>query len=460
MKNSDELRAEIEALETEVRDIAAADETTPEQDSRLDEAADELPALRAELAKAEKREALLDEVRAGRTTVPAEAPQVMRRVETDIDVRTAARSEVRDAAMKSIEDARWLSPESQERAASLLERRSINFDGESFSRQLVASERPAYRSAFQKGLQGLSHLMSEDERRADAEFRAMSTTTTAGGFGIPVLIDPTVITTDGTGLLGILPYCRIEPITNDAWKGVSAGHTDWSFDAEAAEVSDDASTYAQPTVDVHKAQALIPYSIEIEQDYPGFASEMSALLAEGYEDLLAQKVAVGTGANQPWGAFTTTVTQVTVTTDNQFNAADIDKVWAALPEKFRARATWFMNVDVENDIRAFSAGDNYNRFTVDQAAAGLMQLNGRPVVLSDWAPTWTGTDGAAILVVGDFSKFVVAQRVGMSVELVPHLTSTGSNRPNGTRGWYAYARVGSDKTIANGFRRLHNIDTP
>lgn len=460
MKNSDELRAEIEALETEVRDIAAADETTPEQDSRLDEAADELPALRAELAKAEKREALLDEVRAGRTTVPAEAPQVMRRVETDIDVRTAARSEVRDAAMKSIEDARWLSPESQERAASLLERRSINFDGESFSRQLVASERPAYRSAFQKGLQGLSHLMSEDERRADAEFRAMSTTTTAGGFGIPVLIDPTVITTDGTGLLGILPYCRIEPITNDAWKGVSAGHTDWSFDAEAAEVSDDASTYAQPTVDVHKAQALIPYSIEIEQDYPGFASEMSALLAEGYEDLLAQKVAVGTGANQPWGIFTTTVTQVTVTTDNQFNAADIDKVWAALPEKFRARATWFMNVDVENDIRAFSAGDNYNRFTVDQAAAGLMQLNGRPVVLSDWAPTWTGTDAAAILVVGDFSKFVVAQRVGMSVELVPHLTSTGSNRPNGTRGWYAYARVGSDKTIANGFRRLHNIDTP
>ena len=73
MKNSQELRAEIDALEIEVRDIAAADETTPEQDARLDEAADQLPALRAELVKAEKRDALLAEVRAGRPTVEGDA---------------------------------------------------------------------------------------------------------------------------------------------------------------------------------------------------------------------------------------------------------------------------------------------------------------------------------------------------------------------------------------------------
>ena len=47
----------------------------------------------------------------------------------------------------------------------------------------------------------------------------------------------------------------------------------------------------------------------------------------------------------------------------------------------------------------------------------------------------------------------------MSVELVPHLTSTGNNRPNGTRGWYAYARVGADKSVQNAFRVLKNITT-
>lgn len=462
-----ELIAVRDALVAEIAELRDLDDITPEQDERLDGALDELDDVRAAIVKAEQRSARLATVEADverRSARPVSGDganvQIMRRVQpAEVDVRTAPATEVRDAARKLADEARWLSPEQQAQVEKLASRRSENFDGDLFARQVVASERPEYRSAFQKGLAGLQHLMTEAERRADAEFRAMSTTTTAGGFGIPVLIDPTVLTTGGQGLLGLLPYCRIEPITTKEWKGVSAGATDWSFDAESAEVSDDASTFAQPTVTTHKAQALIPYSIEIEQDYPGFATEMAALLAEGYEDLLAEAVAVGTGTNQPWGIFQTTTTTVDVTTDNTFGAADIDKVWAALPEKFRQRAVWFMNVDVENDIRNFGSGTATSRFTVDQTASGISLLNGRPVVLSDFAPTWTGTDGAKILVVGDFSKYVIAQRVGMTVELVPHLTSTGNNRPNGTRGWYAYARVGADKSVLNAFRVLKNITT-
>jgi len=464
MKNASEIRAQLDALDAEVRSIAEIDEPTDEHIARLDEITETAPTLRAELVRAEKRDALLAEVRAGRPTVEGDASargdfQVIKPVETAIDVRNAPLGEVRDAARKLIDGANWLSAGEQESVEGLLSKRSRNFDGNSVARQLVASERPEYRSAFQKHMLGQDYLLSEDERQAVSEFRAMSSTTTAGGFGIPVLIDPTVLVTNGTGLLGLLPYCRVEPITNDVWKGVSAGNTEWSFDAEGAEVSDDASTFAQPSVSAEKAQALIPYSIEIEQDYPGFAAEMTALLRDGYEDLLAEKLMTGTGTNEPWGIFQTTTTTVDVTTDNTFGAADIDKVWAALPEKFRARSTWVMNVDVENDIRGFGSGTATSRFTVDQTAGGISLLNGRPVVLSDYAPTWTGTDAASILVLGDFSQFVVAQRVGMTVELVPHLTSTGNNRPNGTRGWYAYARVGSDKALINAFRKLKNITT-
>jgi HK97 family phage major capsid protein len=274
-----------------------------------------------------------------------------------------------------------------------------------------------------------------------------------------VLIDPTIIVTTGTGLLGLLPHIRIENITSKEWKAVTAGATAWSFDAESAEVSDDASTFAQPTVTTHKAQALIPFSIEIGQDYPGFASEMSTLLSEGYYDLLANKIMTGTGTVEPWGLFVATTTTVDVTTDNTFGAADIDKVWAALPEKRRAAAKWVMNVDVENDVRGFGSGTATSRFTVDQTAEGISLLNGKQVVLSDYAPTWTGTDGANILVVGDLMKYCMAQRVGMTVELVPHLTSTGSNRPNGTRGLYAFARVGANVLDGGAFRKLKNITT-
>ena len=35
------------------------------------------------------------------------------------------------------------------------------------------------------------------------------------------------------------------------------------------------------------ARGFIPYSIEVGQDYPGFASEMSQLLAEGYDESMS-----------------------------------------------------------------------------------------------------------------------------------------------------------------------------
>ena len=67
-----------------------------------------------------------------------------------------------------------------------------------------------------------------------------------------------------------------------------------------------------------------------------------------------------------------------------------------------------------------------------------------------------GTTGAAnILVVGDFKNYVVFDRIGARVELVPHML--GSNRlPNGTRGAYAWFRTGAKTINTNGFRLTLN----
>jgi len=63
------------------------------------------------------------------------------------------------------------------------------------------------------------------------------------------------------------------------------------------------------------------------------------------------------------------------------------------------------------------------------------------------------TTGNTILTVGDFSRYVIVDRVGMSVELLPHLL--GSNRrPTGQRGLYAFWRNGAGVVDANAFRRL------
>jgi HK97 family phage major capsid protein len=461
------LQAEIEERQARIDELVSLDDITPEQDAQLTA---EVEAQRDALAKRdelEARAAAVAEVRAKASTfTPGTAPTFIRKAEqpAPTEVRFLSHGEARDAAMRVLDTAAdvKVTTRSAEHIERLMQQRSVNVDGSYIAKRLLLTENDAYRSAFAKGIASPTPAWTSEEARALSEFRAASIgTDAAGGFGVPVLIDPTIIVSSGAADVPLLRVARVETITNDEWKGVSSAAAAWSWDGEAGEVSDDMTTLAQPTVTAHKAQAFIPFSIEVGQDYPNFAGEMGKLLEQGYMDLLAAATATGSGSSQPFGIFTAldanASSEVVVTTDGSFGAVDIDKVWAALPERFRRNAKWFMNVDVENEIRAFGSGTATSRFTVDQTKEGISLLNGKEVLLSDSAPTFTGTTGASnILVVGDFSNYLVAQRAGMNVELVPHLLATANNRPSGQRGLYAWVRVGADSIVDNGFRLLQN----
>jgi len=458
MSRIDKLRAATSERADKIKALLALpeDEQTDERAAVLRSLVDEQEPELVALAEAEA----LAERAAKAATVPTAKPYSPGPSATDLDIRSADRTEVRDAAKRVLDEARHAKDEQRTAAEKLLNGQYSYVNGDAFARRLVATERPEYRSAFHKAINGQADTLTDAERRAVAEVRAFGVTTDAsGGFAVPVTIDPTILITTGTGLVGILPFCRVEPVLTDAWRGISSAAAAWSFDAELAEVSDDAMTLAQPSVDVHQTQAFIPYSIQWGEDYANAGAELQRAIVAGYYDQMASALMVGTGSAQPWGIFATTVTTVDVTTDNTFGAADIDKVWAALPELRRANATWVMNVDVENDVRGFGSGTATSRFTVDQTAEGISLLNGKRVVTSDYAPTWTGTDAASILVVGDFREFLVAQRVGMVVEYIPHVFSGTAGRPIAARGLYARARYGSNVTMAGAFRRLKNQTT-
>ena len=64
------------------------------------------------------------------------------------------------------------------------------------------------------------------------------------------------------------------------------------------------------------------------------------------------------------------------------------------------------------------------------------------------------TSSSFVAVFGDFSNYVIADRIGLTVELIPHLFHTANNRPSGSRGWYAYYRVGADSVNDSAFRHL------
>lgn len=397
------------------------------------------------------------------------APQIMQRVQPwadGADPRSLTRTEARDQALAILESrdhTRHLGTDQVDQVDRLLRTQNSNCDGSYVARLALLTERAEYRSAWQKLVTQPNPVLTSEEARAVndvQEFRAMSSSPSAGGYGVPVLIDPSIILTAQGSLNPFRRISRSETITTDAWKGVSSAGVTWSYDVEASEVSDDSPTLAQPSVSVHEARGFIPYSIRIGQDYPGFADEMSRLLVEGYDELQAQAFATGSGNNQPYGILTAldanTNVEVVVTSDGVFQGADINKTWAALPDRWKNNATWVMSHSVGNEIAAFGNGNNLSFLTVD--LTGVVEtIRRRPIEFSSYFPDFTGTTGSAnILVVGDFRNYLIVDRVGMSVELVPHLFSTTNNRPTGQRGWFAYARHGADSIADVAFRLLQN----
>ncbi len=500
-RTSVDVTAEMEVKRAEMVELSEIDGTDEEVEAavqRSTELLDEIKELDEERVKAIDYEKRVEAVRAmallpanrepgdGAKPATPKSPEVMRKVDpwADIDPRgisSLPKADVISRARAFIEQERRVPVGDAAKAHldQLVQRgeedeEATQFDGSYIAKRMLLTENAAYRSAFRKYLQlGSMAQYNQEEGRAIAAYqdhelrRAQSeNTTTAGGFGVPVIIDPTIIITSGALDAPLLRVCRIEQVTNNIWKGVSSAGMSWSYDTEAAEVSDDAATLAQPSVTVHMARGYIPFSIEVSQDYPGFAMEMQKLLNQGYTDLIASKTMTGTGSGEPFGLFTAldavSASEVVTTTDGAFGGVDVFKVWNNLPERYRGRATWVMSVHVESAIRQFAAaaGSSSAYFTVDLTADGVSRINGRPVIITDYAPTFAsgvpGTTGAAnILVVGDMQNYLWAQRAGMSVEQVPLIV--GSNRrPTGERGLFAWARNGGHVIAAPGARLLQN----
>ncbi|WP_426568098.1 phage major capsid protein [Streptomyces canus] len=375
------------------------------------------------------------------------------------EVRTFGRSkdavgqELRSRALCAIEKMSGANDRVRSVATGILER--WDDSDSTIAKLCLATSSPEYLRAWSKMARGHGHLISPEERTALE--RAMSLTDSAGGYLVPFQLDPTVIITANGSTNQIRQIARQVVATGDVWNGVSSGAVSWSWDAEGAEVSDDSTTFAQPTVPVYKAAGFVPISIEALEDEANVTQEVARLLAFGRDVLEAAAFATGSGAGQPTGivtALTGTSSVVTSTTTDTFAAADIYKVDNALPARYRGMASWLANRGVYNLVRQFDTqggAQMWERISADVPA----ELLGRPVYESeDMDGVVNATQDNYLAVYGDFSNYVIADRVGMTVEFIPHLV--GSNRrPTGQRGWYAYYRVGADSVNDGAFRMLN-----
>lgn len=368
------------------------------------------------------------------------------------ELRTNDATQTRSQACRAIEAGAFAKDAHRERAEELV--RSLPTEA---AVRVLATGSADYERAFGKIVQDPSGLSLTHEER-EALTRAASLTSNAGGYAVPVIIDPTMILTSDGSTNPFRQISRVVPITNDKWKGVSTAGVSAAFAAEGSAITEGSPTLAQPTVTAHRAAAQITYSFEIGMDYPGFSADMLMVLQDAKDQLEATKHAVGSGTNEPYGIVTALAggsSEINVSTSEALVVADLYAVEEALGPRFRANASWVANRSIYNLIRQFDTNGGANLW--ERIGAGLpptlLGYNAYEASAMDGTYNAAATANNYIAVLGDFRNYVIADRIGMSVETIQHVVD-GDGKVTGQRGLLAWWRTGADSVNDAAFTLL------
>ena len=460
-----DINARLGEIDAELEALAALTDPTADDVARSEALITEAEERRAERIQAKER---MDRIAAAHTAAREQNRDIagssfehMKKVDAyATDLRMMEPDQLKDSARSILErsEARHLSAGQKQHTDALIGRH----DGR-VSKLIIATSRPEYRSAFAKYISGREAFLTNDERRAAEEARtALALADANGGYAVPALLDPSVIFT-GDGVANPMrQVARIVTGMDDTWRGVTSAGITASWDSETIEVGDDGPTLGQATVVSHKASAFVPFSVEIEGDWAGLASEMAILFAEAKDSLETAAFATGAGSvDVPSGILTdlfaaSSTAGVLPTTDGQFGAVDVRNLFGTLGARYRGQASFMSSIDVMNEVRGFDTSGGLSNQTVDLTAPYSFQVLGRPYYENSGFPAFSGTTGAAnILVVGDFRNYVIFDRIGSRVEFLPHMLGS-TRRPNGQRGLYFWWRVGAKTVNTSAFKLLLN----
>jgi HK97 family phage major capsid protein/HK97 family phage prohead protease len=336
-------------------------------------------------------------------------------------------------------------------------------DPDTLSRNMLLTGSPEYRTAFGKLL-----ISQNPAMLGQAEQRALQMGAPAsfqsGSFPVPFQLDPTVILTSNGAVNALREIARVEQIVGKEWLGVTSQGITVTRANELAPASDGSPTLAQPGVAPTRVQAFVPFSVEVEQDWNGLMAEIAMMLADAKDVEEASTFLTGAGTGSiPQGVLTgtsgTAQQVLTAGTATSVAPGDVYALENAMPPRFRARASLLASKGGYNAIRASfgqlasAAGDVWVR----PSAGTAPELLGYPAYENS---NMSGlSTGATLMLMGDFKQFIIVDRIGMSVELVPHVFATGASggapaMPQGERGIYALWRNSSQVLVPNAFRYL------
>jgi HK97 family phage major capsid protein len=466
MRTRDAILSRMQEVHADLEKLGRHDVLTRSQTELRSALQDETGSLLSELETVE-RDARLDLVRQRSgdpshvETGPFSAPQVMSRT----NPWDSSGGDMRGRALGAIERCERLPDSAREAATRSLEGEEDRSSQAALARYTVALSNPAYFSAFSAWLNdntGGPHGWSPAERNAYREVselsRAMSLGTgPAGGFLVPYELDPQLTITNAGSVDPMRQVARVtQTVANEKRFNTTTGVTA-SWDAEAAEVSDDSPTLGQPTVTCHKGAAFVALSYELNED-SNIGASVGALFGDAKAQLESTAFTLGTGTGQPRGIVTALAAvpgSVIATGTNALAQSDLFTLQAAVPARWRPNARFMANLSIINGYRQLPQASGLNFSIVNDDGPVPRALGWSVVENSAMDGTLTATAVDYTVIAGDFQQFVILDRLGTTISPVPVMVGV-NRRPTAETGFYLHFRSGADLLVPDSLRLLNH----
>jgi HK97 family phage major capsid protein len=370
----------------------------------------------------------------------------------------------RDAAMRTIDrhvNQGDLTAEAADRVDQLVrERDPMGLD----AAYVTAAGSEAYDTAFGKMLRygdgAVLRMTGEEQQAVQAVNRAEEMRAAlavgaggTGGFAIPIAIDPSINLSSNGVINPIRQLATVRTMSTRELRLVASDGVTAQYQTEGTEALDNSPTLTQPTLVANRATSFIPFSFEIDQDWATVRQDLAQLIADAKDTLEATKFLSGSGTNEPQGILTglTTTQRVQTAGAGVIATGDVYALKAALGQtRFSGGAEWLINPSrLDSVYRLTPSGSTTEPQLMDSRTG---QLLGRPTYEMSTMATAT-TTGTTWALYGDIAAgYVIGDRLGLQLEIIPHLFGATNRYPTGQRGAYAIWRNDGRVKVVNALR--------
>lgn len=213
---------------------------------------------------------------------------------------------------------------------------------------------------------------------------------------------------------------------------------------ESGSYGETKSTFANKQIKAWKLGGIIKVSDELLKDTAiNFDAYMSGQIAKGIDKAEAPAFCTGDGTNKPTGYATGLSATADTTTASvaAITAPEVAKIYYALPEAYRKRATWRFNTKTLQAIRELNDG-NGHYFYKEEIKNGMIE--GRPFKIDENMPNMAAD--AKFIVFGDFSFYQIADRGAMEIRRMNEAFAG-----NGLVGFRVTVRVDAKRMLDEAF---------